>query len=85
MEKYTMAALEQEIIERIRELNIEQQKRVLEFVRSLSYAKGILGKDLITRVYEVNFDPADLEEMQRAIEESCERIESGGNDVDLFA
>jgi hypothetical protein len=80
----TMAALEQEIIERLSKLNTEDQKRVLEFVRNLAQPQGIPGESLIARAHEVNFDPADLEEMSRAIEEGCERIESEGNS-DLFA
>jgi hypothetical protein len=64
-----MAAIEQEIIERISKLDTEKQKRVLEFVRSLDMPIGIPGEELIARAHQVNFDPADLEEMKREIEE----------------
>ncbi len=64
-----MAAIQQEIIERIGKLDAEIQKRVLEFVRSLDMPLGIPGEELIARAHQVNFDPADPEEMKRAIEE----------------
>lgn len=80
-----MAAIEQEIIERVSQMDIEKQKRVLEFVRSLGHPQGIPGEDLVARAHQINFDPADLEEMKRAIEEGCERIESEAGNVDLFA
>ena len=70
-----MAAVEQEIIERISKLDAEKKSRVLEFVRSLSLPQGIPGEDLIARAHQVNFEPADLEDMKQAIEEGCERIE----------
>ena len=69
-----MAAIEQEIIERISKLDAEKKNRVLEFVRSLGIPQGILGEDLIARAHQVNFDPAGLEEMKQAIEEGCERL-----------
>ena len=80
-----MAAIEQEIIERVSKLDTEKQQRVLEFVRSLDAPQGIRGEDLIARAHKVNFDPADLEQMKQAIEEGCERIESEAGDIDLFA
>ncbi len=80
-----MAAIEQEIIERISKLDAEKQKRVLEFVRSLGLPQGISGEDLIARAHQVNFDPVDLEEMKHAIEEGCERIEPEEGISDLFA
>ena len=80
-----MAAIEQEIIERISKLDAEKQKRVLEFVRSLALSPGIPGEELIARAHQANFDPTDLEEMQRAINEGCERIEPEEGDIDPFA
>ena len=63
-----MAAIEREIMERIRKLDQEKQQRVLEFIRSLDRPQGIPGAELIARAHLVNFDPSDLEEMKRAIE-----------------
>lgn len=80
-----MAAIEQEIIERVRKLDTEKQQRVLEFVRSLVLPQGISGEDLVARAHKINFDPVDLEEMKRAIEEGCERIEPEEDVSDLFA
>jgi len=79
-----MAALEQELMERISQLDAENQRRVLEFVRSLGLPPGIPGDELIARAYQVDFDPAELAAMQQAIEDGCERIEPGEGSVDLF-
>ena len=79
-----MAAIEQEILERISKLDAEKQQRVLEFVRSLGLPEGISGDDFVARAHKVNFAQADLEEIAQAIESGCERIESE-DDVDLFA
>ncbi len=70
-----MAAIEEEIIERLSKLDEEKQKRVLEFVRSLSKPEGIPGEALVTLARELNFGPDDLTEMARAIEEGCEQID----------
>ena len=68
-----MAAIEQKIIEQISKLDVEKQKRVLEFIRSLEVPKGISGEDLIARAHQVNFDPVDLDEMKQVIAVGCER------------
>ncbi len=80
-----MAAIEQEILEWVSKLDAEKQRRVLEFVRSLGLPQGIPGDDFAARARQVNFDPADLEEMKQAIENGCERIEPVEGDIDLFA
>ncbi len=74
-----MAAIEEEIIQRITHLSAEKQRRVLDFVRDLDAPQGIRGEDFIALAHELNFDPADLEEMRLAIEEGCERIELEDN------
>ncbi len=75
-----MAAIEQELIERISKLDKDSQNQVLAFVRNLSRPPEISGDDLIARAHQVNFDPVDLAEMQRAIDEGCERIELEAGD-----
>jgi hypothetical protein len=79
-----MTAIEQELTEQISKLDAEKQSRVLEFIRSLSVPQGIRGEDLIVRARQVNFDPADLEEMKQAIEAGCEHIEPSAGHLDLF-
>ncbi|MBX3061881.1 MAG: hypothetical protein KF726_02840 [Anaerolineae bacterium] len=64
-----MSAIRREILDVLENLDPEEESRVLEFVRNLRKPQGIRGDDLIARAHEVNFDPADLEEMARAIEE----------------
>ena len=79
-----MAAIEQEIIERVSKLDKDKQERVLEFVRNLERPEGIAGEDLVARARQVDFDPSDLETMAKAIEEGCERIDTEANNLDLF-
>ena len=79
-----MAAIEQEIIERVSKLDAERQKQVLDFVRSLDIPQGIRGEDLVARAHEVHFDPSDLEEIAQAIEAGCERIDPEAGSSELF-
>jgi hypothetical protein len=67
--------IEQELIEQIRRLNVEQQKRVLNFVREFNRPKGELGKDFLERTSKIHFPKEDLEEIARYIEEDEERID----------
>lgn len=70
-----MAAIEQEIIERIRKLNPAQQQKVLAFVHELEKPKGELGRDFIERTKDIVISPEDLEIMRRVAEEDEERID----------
>lgn len=68
---------EQQIIEEIRRLKIDEQERVLDFIRRLQDGQptGMPGNVLLERAQEANFDPADLEVMKQAIEEGTEGID----------
>lgn len=66
---------EQEILDQIRALDEEGQRRVLEFARSLRHPKGISGKEFLRRTQGMNADPADLDFMEKAIEEEFERVD----------
>jgi hypothetical protein len=70
--------LRDQLLNEFDKLTPEKQERVLNFTKSLSSTlpPGIPGEVLLQRAREINFDPNDLAEMQRAIEEGCERIES---------
>lgn len=82
-----MATLEQELIEQIRRLDEDQQKRVLDFVRELGYPRGELVKDFLERTNNIYIPKEDLEEMLRYIEEDEERIDwdDWNNPPTLFA
>ncbi|HMN47502.1 MAG TPA: hypothetical protein PKD67_00035 [Ignavibacteriaceae bacterium] len=67
-------SIEQSISNYIKTLNVEEQKKILEFVRnlSLSKTKGSNGKDLINFASYINDE--DLSLMQKAIDLDCEQV-----------
>lgn len=67
-------SIEKSISDYIKTLNIEEQKKILEFVRnlSLSKTKGSNGKDLISFASSINNE--DLSLMQKAIDLDCEQV-----------
>jgi hypothetical protein len=67
--------IEQEIIEAIQKLDSENQRRVLEYARSLRRPKGISGKEFLERTKDIHISPEDLDLMQKAIEEEFERVD----------
>ena len=73
-------SVKEEIISVLEHLTPEQQRQVLEFTQRMTtrLSAGTPGEVLMAAAREVNFDPADLEEMQQAIEEGCERIDWDG-------
>lgn len=67
-----MASVERELIERLHQLDDEQQAQVLEFARSLGRPRGVPAESLLRFAGSIPLD--DLEKMSRVIEEDCERI-----------
>lgn len=68
--------LRDEIAARIDALPREMQERVLQFVASLTgQAKGESGAAL--RDFSGTLDPTSAQEMIRAIEDECERVDAG--------
>lgn len=67
--------LRREIIERLGRLPIDQQRRVLEFVQALTSqeAIGVSGKEMLR--FAAMIDPEDLKEMEKVIQEECERAD----------
>jgi hypothetical protein len=67
-------SIEREIISQLSKLSPEEQQQVLHFVRTLMTAKpiGIPGKDLLR--FAGAIEPGDLQIMEQAIEESCEKV-----------
>ncbi|HPF40745.1 MAG TPA: hypothetical protein P5081_23175 [Phycisphaerae bacterium] len=74
-----MTKLERQLMEAIASLSYEQQGAVLKFVQRLTSPRpqGVSGDDLIRRVQEteIEFSDEESEEMLRAIEEGCQRID----------
>lgn len=67
-----------ELFAEVERLETSDQRRVLAFARTLatSRPRGVSGADFIKRIQELRFDPELLEQMERAIEEDCERVDS---------
>ncbi len=72
--KMAKTSLDKDILEEINKLGIEDQHRVLTFVRSLAgpTLKGISGKELLQ--FSGFIDKKDLQEMEEAIEKGCEQV-----------
>ena len=68
--------LEGQILEEINGLPRDQQRRVLEFARTLALSApaGIAGKELLR--FGGLIPPDDLRRMSAAIDEGCERIDA---------
>ena len=68
--------LRKQILHQIDQLNPDQQRRVLDFMRHLDGARphGVDGRTLLKFAGSIEAD--DLREMTAAIEEGCERVEA---------
>ncbi len=74
---------EQEIVQVLRELNEQARRDVLGFVRTLkNRPPAEPGWKIMQDAREIAFPKEALDEMERAIEESCEIIEDEP-DIDL--
>ena len=69
-------SIEQEIIEVVHRMTEDQQRELLEHARRMARPKGTPGKLAVQYARELNFSPDDLAEMEKAIEEWCERIDN---------
>lgn len=68
--------LREELLQQMALLPEDQQQRVLAFVRNLvPTAGGVSGKELLK--FSGSIGKADLQQMAKAIEEGCERIDQG--------
>jgi hypothetical protein len=65
-----------QIVEQVDRLNDPQQLQLLEFARRLTVPAAVPGRDLLR--FEGSIDPGDLEAMQRAIEDGCEKVDPSG-------
>ena len=70
-------ALKEQILAQLAGLSEDQQRRVLDFARSLAPSPdGVAGKDLLR--FAGAIEEEDLQTMSRAIEEGCEKIDPDG-------
>lgn len=71
-------SIEKELHEQLSKLQPAEQRRVLDFARSLKRArpKGIPGKSLLKFAGTIPLE--DLKQMQAAIESDCERVDIDG-------
>jgi hypothetical protein len=63
-----------QIVEEVERLNAPQQRQVLEFARRLAGPPGVPGRELLR--FSGSIDLADLEAMQKAIEDGCEQVDA---------
>ena len=70
-------AIKEQIIRRLDGLSDEEQRRALDFVRSLPTRapKGVSGESLLR--FAGAFEPEEARKLARAIEEGCERVDAG--------
>jgi hypothetical protein len=70
--------LREELLEQVSRLPYDKQRQVLEFAAALSHTmvRGMPGSRLLKLAGTL--PPEDAEEMCRAIEEDCERIDPDG-------
>lgn len=64
-----MTVIEQEVIEKLRQLDSQGQQQVLDLVRQLATPRGVDGKSLLKYFERIQAD--DLAKMEEAIAE-CE-------------
>ena len=69
------SSIKKEIVEKLDSLAIDEQRRVLDFTRTLAGEKivGVAGRDLIR--FAGTIEKSDLAVMERVIEEGCERVD----------
>lgn len=68
-------SFEREIVSEIHDLKPEQQREVLQYIRTLKRPKGTPGKLAVQMAQEIGFSHEDLEEMERAINELDEYLD----------
>jgi hypothetical protein len=60
---------EQELLDHVRKLGVDKQRRVLEFVKGLERPPGIPGWLAIQFADEIDFPPEDLAQIKTALED----------------
>lgn len=72
----THSLLAEQILQQIDHLSLEQQQRVLDFVRALTQPRAQAGHAVLHLAGTI--DPADLEIMRQVADEACEQVEADG-------
>jgi hypothetical protein len=62
-----------QILEQVDRLNDPQQGQLLEFAWRLAAPAAVPGRDLLR--FSGSIDQGDLEAMQKAIEDGCEKVD----------
>jgi hypothetical protein len=70
-----------QIMNQLARLNSAQQQEVLDYTIHLARIRGTPGKVLLERMKSIQCDPADLAEMQQAIEDEFEKVNLDGWDL----
>lgn len=70
--------LKEKILNQLENLSYEKQQLILDLSRSLSndITEGVAGKDLLK--FSGTITKQDLKEMEKAIEEKCEKVDVNG-------
>lgn len=70
--------IEQELHRRLADLGVDQQRKVLDYARSLSTLTpvGVPGRSLLEFAGSISSE--DAAEMKAAVEAGCEKIDSDG-------
>jgi len=70
----TENTLKLEILKQLEKLNDDEQRRVLQLIRSIQERppRGTPGKDLLS--FAGSISESDLTEMEQAIEQDCEKV-----------
>lgn len=79
-----MTVVEQEILTTLETLDDEDQKRVLDYARSLSHRLGTPFSELRQVAAEIAFPKEDLAEIARFIEEEFRQVRGDELDVPSF-
>lgn len=73
--------IREQILEEVDKLNLQQQEQLLRVARQLRQPAtlvGTPGEVLLADLERYQFEPGELDEMLRAIEEETERIDWDG-------
>jgi hypothetical protein len=69
-------SVKEQIARQVDKLTPEQQQALLDYAERLqSLPAGTPGEVLLEHMSDFNFEPGEVDEMMRAIEEGCERID----------
>jgi hypothetical protein len=73
-----MSAVDRELTIRIAQLDPDEKRRVLEYVRTLGPSRPLGTPGSALRPLFGSMSKEDVAEMRQAIEEGCERIDPDG-------